>query len=115
MAKIIESPVEHFKGTVELSDPLTFPQVIAFQDAVRETMNLINENGRENIALAKLHYAMLPGILPCIEKWQLKNLPKKLTIKNFPATPMTAAGLLVDWLRDEITSLVVEAETVPNE
>ena len=113
--RIIESPVEHFKGTVELSDPLTFPQVIAFQDAIRETMNLISEDGRENVVMAKLHYALLPGILPCIEKWQLKNIPKKPTIKNFPATPMTAAGLLVDWLREEILSLVVEAESVPNE
>lgn len=113
--RIIESPVEHFKGTVELSDPLTFPQVIGFQDAIRETMKLISEDGRENIVLAKLHFALLPGILPCVEKWELENLPEKLTIKNFPATPMTAAGLLVDWLRDEILSLVVEAESVPNE
>ena len=113
--RIIESPVEHFKGTVQISDPLTFPQVIAFQDAIRETVKLINEDGRDTIALAKVHYALLPGILSCVEKWDLENIPKKLTAKNFPATPMTASGELVDWLRDEITSLVIEAESVPNE
>lgn len=113
--RIIESPVEHFKGTVQLSDPLTFPQVIAFQDGIRDTVKLISEDGKENIALAKLHYALLPGILLCIEKWQLENIPKKLTAENFPATPRVATGELIDWLREEITSLVIEAESVPNE
>ena len=113
--RIIESPVEHFKGTVQLSDPLTFPQVIAFQDAIRETMNLISEDGKENIALAKLHYALLPGILPCIEKWEIENMPKRPTANNFPATPMIATGALVDWLRGEIMNLVIEVESVPNE
>ncbi len=113
--RIIESPVKHFKGTVQLSDPLTFPQVIAFQDVIRDTMTLINEDGKEKIALAKLHYALLPGILLCVEKWQIENIPKKLTAENFPATPRTAVGELIDWLREEITSLVIEAESVPNE
>ena len=113
--RIIESPVEYFKGTVQLSDPLTFPQVIAFQDTIRETMQLMNEDGRENMTLAKLHYGLLPGILACVEKWELENMPEKPTIKNFPATPITAAGKLVDWLRKEILGLVIEAEAVPNE
>lgn len=113
--RIIESPVEHFKGTVQISDPLTFPQVIAFQDAVRETMSLVSEDGKEDMSLAKLHYALLPGILSCVEKWELENMPKKPTANNFPATPMIAAGLLVDWLREEILNLVIEAKSVPNE
>jgi len=113
--RIIESPVERFKGTVQLSDPLTFPQIIAFQDGIRKAMKSISEDGKENIALAKLHYALLPGILLCVEKWQLENIPEKLTAENFPATPRSAAGELIDWLREEITSLVVEAESVPNE
>jgi len=113
--RIIESPVERFKGTVQLSDPLTFPQVIAFQDAIRETMQVISKDGKENVSLAKLHYGLLPGILACVEKWELENIPEKLTADNFPATPMTAAGELVDWLREEITMLVIEAESVPNE
>ena len=111
MPKVITSPVERFPGTVTLSDPLMFPQVIAFQDAVGEVQKL----GEDEKTWPKMLYALLPGIIVCVEKWELEWIPEYPTLDTFPGTPLMSAGTLVDWLQGEVTALLVEAETVPNE
>ena len=109
MAKQIESPVERFPGSVTLYDPLTFPQVIAYQDAINSVIDM------GETTWSKLRYEILSGIIPCVETWELEGVPEKPTPDNFPATPLQASGELVEWLQEEITSLLTEAETVPNE
>jgi hypothetical protein len=109
MPKVITSPVKRFPGTVTLSDPLTFPQVIAFQDALGAVGEL------EKTTWARLRYALLPGIISCVEKWELEGVSEHPNIDTFPCTPLVSAGKLVDWLQEEVTALLVEAETVPNE
>ena len=111
MPKVITSPVKRFPGTVTLSDPLTFPQVIAFQDAIGDVQEL--EEGEKT--WPKMLYALLPGIIACVEKWELEGVSEHPTVDTFPGTPLMSAGKLVDWLQGEVTALLVEAETVPNE
>lgn len=97
---------------MELHDPLTYPQVIAFQDAISDVVELLKDG--EEPTLQRLHYALLPGLLACVEEWDLENIPEFPTVDNFPAVPMLASGELVDWLRDEIQKLVTQETTVPN-
>lgn len=108
MSKVITSPVKHFPGTVTLADPLTFPQVIAFQDA----LNSVGEMG--TTTRAKINYTMLPAILKCIEKIDLAGFPKNVGADNWPASPRQSSAELIGWLIDEIVILHNEAETVPN-
>ena len=96
-----------------LHDPLTYPQVIAYQDAISDVVKLM-EDGKEP-TLQRLNFALLPGIFACVEKWNLENIPENLTIESFPATPMQAAGELIDWLREEVLLLITQATEVPNE
>lgn len=99
---------------MEIHDPLTYPQVIAYQQALSAVRELL-ENGKEP-SLPELHFALLPGILPCIAKFKLKNFPKKVTAENFPASPAQQAGLLMDWLREEVLLVYSGAtEEVPKE
>ena len=109
MPKRIESPVERFPGYVVLHNPLTYPRVMAFQDAIGEVQEL------GDTTWIKLRYTLMPGILACVESWEIDGVPEDPTPDNIPATPLVAAGELVNWLQDEITALLVETETVPNE
>ncbi len=110
MSKIITSPVKRFAGTVVLSDPLTYPQVFAFQDALEAVKAL----GKDAHYL-RVQYAALPGILTCVEEWKLEGVPEHPTMDTFPASPRASAARLVLSLFREITALNDEAENVPLE
>ena len=109
MTKRIESPVEKFPGFVTLHDPLTYPQLIAYHDATEKASEL------GETTWIKLRFALLPGVLACVESWEIEGLQEEPTVDNFPATPLIPSGELITWLQEEITKLLVEAETVPNE
>ena len=113
IGKIINSPNEHFTGTVELYDPLTYPQVVAYQEAIAEVQSLIADNGE--VSMMKLRLTLLPSILDCVSKWKLANIPKRPTVKTFPATPIIDATLLWEWLQEELNSLLVGVNEVPKE
>ena len=109
MPKRIDSPVERFPGSVTLHDPLTYPQLFAFQDAIGEASEL------GDTTWMKVRYSLLPGILACVAEWNLEGIPEEPNIDNFPATPIVASGEVINWLQEQITALLTEAETVPNE
>lgn len=108
MSKVITSPIERFSGTVVLSDPLTYPQVFAFEDA----LGAVRELGDEATA-RRTYYAILPGILACVEEWHLEGVPAKPTRDTFPASPGDSAARLLAWLLNEVTALNDEAKNVP--
>ena len=110
MSKVITSPVKRWPGTVTLSDPLSYPQVFAFQNA----LDISKELGG-GASVDQFHYALLPGCCKCVEKWDLVGLPDVLTPDTFPATPRKSAAELVSWLIGEIVLLYQEAEEIPNE
>lgn len=109
MPKVILSPVGRFPGAVTLSDPLTFPQKFAIEDANTVAVGL------GETTQSRLNYALLPGICACVEKWDLEGFAEGFTPDTFPATPPVASAELVSWLLEEITLLYTEAEAVPNE
>ncbi len=110
MSKILTSPVKKWPGEVILSDPLTFPQVFAFEDA----LGAAREQG-ENATVLRANAALLPGVIACVEEWHLANFPEHPTPETFPATPARASAQVVAWLVGEIGKLFSEAEEVPNE
>lgn len=116
MTKILTSPVKRFSGTVELSDPLTFPQYMAWSKAVEAAVVM-----RENVTVATVGYddivteVMLPAILACVEAWHIAGVPDKPTVETFPATPRMSAGRLIAWLAGEIGAVISEEDEEKNE
>jgi len=108
VSKIITSPVKRYPGTVILADPLTFPQAFAFEDALAAVQEI-----RESGSMARMRYAILPGILACVEAWRLEKLPEQPALDSFPSTPRQSVSELIDWLTREITTLYQESDDVP--
>jgi hypothetical protein len=88
--------------------------LIAFQDALSEVRKL-RENEGDNLSVQKLHFALLPSLIACVEEWHIENMPDEVTVDNFPATPTLQSGELIAWLQEEIMLIVTDAGTVPNE
>ncbi len=107
MPDIITSPSTKWPGTVTLA-PLTFPRLIAFEDALGAAQEVKDEPMKAN-------YALLPGVCACVEAWNLTGFPAVVTPDTFPAAPLAESAKVLSWLMDEITSRVREASTVPNE
>jgi hypothetical protein len=104
MSKVITSPVKRFPGTVTLSDPLTFPQALAWEKALaaaRET------GGNSMLAV---NAALLPGVFACIEKWDIVGVSNPPQADTFPATPGKPVAELIGWLVGEVARLFDDAE-----
>ena len=114
MSKLITSPVDKFPGTVTLSDPLTFPQFLAVQDAVLGIQALRDEPDGKTLTQERINFMYLPGLVGCVEEWRLENFPEVVTEDTFPVTPGAASNELIVWLLSEIISLYNKAEEVPN-
>ena len=99
MGRVVTSPVKRWAGTVTLQEPLTFPAYIAWSDAVRSAAEHRDDYLRYTAAL-------LPGILACVEKWELQGFSPD----PFPATPRKSSDQLVAWLVREIRVVASEDE-----
>jgi hypothetical protein len=119
MSKVIKSPVDHFAGEVTLSDPLNFPQVFAFRDAMAAGRALIPqveddaESDEAEVDQLEYNFAVLPGILACVEKWDLDNVPANPELDTFPATPSLESNEMLAWLLGEVVSIFRRDEPDP--
>jgi hypothetical protein len=86
--KTYESPVEEFPGSVTMPDYLTFPQAVAYEEAIQALSAL------ENPSSAKVDSLLLPAIEQCVEKWDIEGVENG----KIPATPRVPSGKLVSWL-----------------
>ena len=93
---------------MEFHDPLTYPQIFEWEDAIEEVQALYAKHKKAKTlpALARVNFLLLPGIIPSVKAWKLKNVPKEPTPDTFPATPNQKAGELMEWLRDEMVLLI---------
>jgi len=112
MSRILISPVKKFPGTVKLPEFYTLAQVSAWSDAVQDVMAATDDKG--NIRRIKKYMIMLPAILACVEVWQIVGQPDNLTADNFVGTPTSAACDLLQWVDDEIRSIVNGDLEIPN-
>ena len=100
MSKTITSPVKEFPGTIKLPNHLTMPQVLAYEQAIRDGSVLIEEEASQS----EFDAAILPGICECVEEWALDDFGQ-LTPDTFPFTPREASNKLITWLVEEISKL----------
>jgi hypothetical protein len=102
----ITSPVKEFPGTVERPDSLTLPQVIAFENGIRDLKRdgTPAESDGETLAL----------ILPFFTDWQIEGQPAAPTVETFIFSPRKAGAELVAWLLGEITKVYVGETEIPN-
>jgi hypothetical protein len=107
MSRAIESPVKRWPGRITLPDYLTAPQDAAFEDARTEAANFGDDQ------FAHFSNAWLPGILACVEKWELQGFPENPTPETFPKTPRGPFAELLAWIIGEIAKLY-EDDPVPN-
>ena len=110
MSKVITSPIERWKGSVTIADPLTLPQAHAIESGL--TMPQEGADGR--IWLSVIDGNQLPAIVACVEKWELQNFPDNVTADNFPASPRVASHKLIEWLFTEIRKVYMGEAEVPN-
>lgn len=110
MSKVITSPVKKWPGTVTLADPLSFPQYLAWRDALRAARDYLTEAG-DAAQQDEYDLRLLPGIVGCVEKWGLTDFNPN----PFPATPRIASAKLIVWLVNEMAAIVNEADDVPND
>ena len=103
MGRVLQSPVKRWAGTVTVADPLTFTQFIAWNDALREAHQhkAIDEKPGDYLRYCA---ALLPGVLACVEKWELKGFSPS----PFPATPRDSSDKLLAWLLREIGAIASE-------
>ena len=111
MSKKIDSPVEKFPGSVTLASPLTFPQVIEYENAIRKASEL----DADTASVADVHSLYLHAVCLCVEKWELEGIPDGVTPDTFPATPRKSVTELASWLVSEILELFKEDEDRKNE
>ena len=99
MSKRVVSPVKKFSGTVVLKDPLSYPFVLKYEDAVRTV------KAAENPEVGVMYAPFIPLFIEAVEKWELANFPENPTASEFPGTPRGAVFALVAWLIGEITEI----------
>jgi hypothetical protein len=99
MSKRVSSPSPRWPGSVVFWDPLSLPQALAWEKAIRSIQD------RTDVAtITDINYAILPGICACVEKWELEGL-EQLTPDTFPATPRRKSIDLINWLIGEISTI----------
>lgn len=120
MPKIITSPVDRWPGTVTIADPMTMPQVLAFEDALSKRSEFFEE--RDGQRLLKVNTLLggpdaegIAAILPCVESWEIEGFPKKPTEKNFPSSPRGDSHVFIQWLFGEILNVYAGETDIPNE
>ncbi len=111
MSKVITSPIKRWPGTVTLADPLSFPQYIAWRDAMKQAQAYLTEQG-ESAQQAEYDLILLAGLRSCVEAWGLDG---GFTPEPFPATPRVASSRLIAWLIRETSAIANAADdTAPN-
>lgn len=124
MSKVLTSPVKRWPGTITIPDFLTIDQAIKWEEAVKRADSILPEcepfkKGEkltdkqvDNISAktsAKWVGMILPGILACVESWNIGIDPN-----NFPATPPISRIKLISWIMSEISKLYEEENEIPN-
>lgn len=107
MARVIQSPSKKYSGSITLPEFLTFPQLDAAETAFDEAHEL------GEVRFTKWRRAILPGLLACVERWDLENFPQPVTVENFPATPRVEVGEIINAVLGVVSALVSGAEVVP--
>ena len=103
MSKVLPYKVEPFIGSVTFSDPLSLEQEAAIERANAAMRREMDSLG--GIGASAIIAAILPGILACVEKWNIPGIPENPTVQTWPTRPRVAVSALVAWLLTEVGKL----------
>ena len=106
MGKVVQCPIAPWEGSVEFAEPLTMPQALVWEAAVR--------GAQAAQTRTEMDAALLPGVLACVQACEVEGLAGHLTVDQFPATPRIASAKLIAWMVAQVTEIYTGA-TVPNE
>lgn len=106
------SPVPKWPGGVELPVYLTMPQVMIWEECVRE-FRAANANRPDQDGGANIDNIVVRGIVAIVSKWELDGLPEVLTVESFPGSPRAESAKLIAWLIGEISRIYTGAQEVP--
>ena len=107
MSKVIESPVKRFPGSVTLKDPLPFPLVVKWEEALAKV-----KRGDDQAALLQsIESSLYPLVVEMVEAWDLKNVQTPVTAENFPNA---VKGTSAKSTHELVDLLIVECQAVYN-
>ena len=112
MAKVNRSG--RWGGNITIHSHLTYPQVIAYESSIAAGQEYLEEHG-EDAMTAVYNHLVLPGVIGCIEEWELADFPETVTADTFPATPRVAAAKLLVWVIESIRETMRDDEDIPND
>jgi hypothetical protein len=122
MPKVITSPSSRWPGQVTLSSPMSLPQALAWERAnrdvrpIREQLRKSKADGDIELSdITEIHNLMLPAVIACVEKWELKGLGNPPD--PYPASPRNDSMALMGWLINAIDDVYSgeEEKADPNE
>jgi hypothetical protein len=98
-------------GWVELPAALNYPQLVIWQDAV-DAMLTLGDDLTWNAAASNPRTAqhLVKALCALVTEWHLENLPERVSVESFPATPRVQSALLVAWLSGLLGELFTEAD-----
>jgi len=145
VSKVIISPIERYKGSVTIADPLTIPQAQAVEagfeldsefvmEARRAFLRSVKENGENVKETSDLKTNLITAILaekknPFFSESDKMQSPailvcvEKWNLENFsltndgqlPASPRKDTHKLIEWIYSEIRKVYFGELDIPNE
>ena len=102
----VESKSARYPGYVIIPDELTFPQAIAWEDAVDQAAAATKSFARSR--------AYVPAVMACVTEWHVEGLPQPVTFDNFPASPAGAIQKLLQPIVSAVTGLLFGEDEAKN-
>lgn len=102
MPKTLGSPVKRYPGSINLPDYLTFPQLGAWEDAMRAA----GEHREDTLEALPFVWAAAREI---VTEWNLDGVDPARP----PATPRAAAIELAAWLIQSINAMLADEDIDP--
>lgn len=97
-----------------MADPMTMPQVKAFEDARDATNETLQNAGDGRVKKYVVSDAMLPAVCICVQEWHIENFPETVTPENFPMTPISESHNLIGQIFKEINRIYTGEIEIPN-
>lgn len=115
MSKVLTSPIPAFEGTIQLPARLTILQCSEIDKAFGNPNDLLSDNKSERVWYSVSDMRVIPALLACVEKWNIKDFPENLSLENFPATPRAESHKFISWVWSELKDIYFGERNIPNE
>ena len=104
MGKVIESPVKEFPGTVEIFQPVPYPEFITWEKKIAESDEALQLviKGDPKYTQGEAEYLTWKAIAGMVQNWNIE----KFDISKPSADPRVSVMQLMAWLVREIGKVI---------